>query len=141
MNGYLRLAILLLYVTFCWACNPSKRLSAPEIKALLSKTSMESKIQAEVDALFTYYGDKHLKILYDDDLKTSPALVQFAKILNGQITGIWPEGHFKNAPGCVAIRFGDHDHYQLVMIFGTGTDPSKIITPFEKINDYIYFLP
>jgi len=52
-----------------------------------------------------------------------------------------PSRYEIGVPSHVQIRFGQHFHYQYILIFRTGTDLSSIKSPFEQVTNNIYFEP
>ena len=132
-----------------WSCRPNE--SSPklppvktlELRQTLEKCSSEREIQAEVDSLFTRFGDKDSKPIYGAVLSTTPGLARFGKALSGDpLWDIVPIGHDEiGVPSHVRIRFGTHSHYQFILIFRTGSDLSSIKPPFEQVTNNVYFKP
>jgi hypothetical protein len=114
-----------------------------ELRKTLEKYSTEPEIQAEVDSLFSRFGDKESKPLYGAVLSTTPDVARFAKALsNDPLLDIVPSGYDETGvPSHVRIRFGTHFHYQFVLIFRTGSDLSSIKPPFEQVTNNIYLKP
>ena len=117
-----------------------------DVRRTLEKCSSETQLQAEVDSLFVRFGDKQWKGLYDEDLSTTPGLARFGKalshndpILDSSLV-ILPTDYY-GVPSHVDIRFGQHFHYQHVLIFRTGSDLSSIRSPYEKVTNNVYFRP
>ncbi len=116
-----------------------------DVRQTLEKCSSEREIQAEVDSLFIRFGDKKQKFLYDEDLSTTPGLARFGKALSStpySVLYIVPSGYYDiGVPSHVRIRFGQHFHYQYVLIFRTGSDLSSIKSPLEQVTKNVYFRP
>ena len=114
-----------------------------DVRQTLEKCSSETEIQAEVDSLFIRFGDKDSWPLSGADLSTTPGLVRFGKALSDDpIWGIVPSGHHEiGVPSHVEIRFGQHFHYQYILIFRTGSVLSSIKSPFEQVINNVYFKP
>jgi|SRR5579883_3305341 len=75
-------------------------------------------------------------------LSTTPSLARFGKALsNDPIWDMVPSRYEIGVPSHVQIRFGQHFHYQYILIFRTGTDLSSIKSPFEQVTNNIYFEP
>jgi hypothetical protein len=114
-----------------------------ELRQTLVKCSSEPEIQTEVDSLFSRFGDKDSKPLYGAVLATIPGLARFSKALSEDpLLDIVPSGYDKvGVPSHVEIRFGQHFHYQLILIFRTGSDLSSIKPPLEQVTNNVYFQP
>ena len=145
-KGYLAsFALLLLCAVLNWSCRPnvtSSAVTTAELQQTLEKCSSESEIQAEVDALFSRFGDKDNKSLYGAILSTTPALARFAKALSDDpLLDIAPNGYDDGVPAHVEIRFGTHSHYQFIVIFKTGSDLSSVRSPFEQVTNNVYLKP
>jgi len=132
--SYLALVALSFCAVLNWSCRPS--VSSPklppvkttELRQILEKCSSEPEIQAEVDNLFSRFGDKDSKPLYGAVLSTTPALARFGKALSSDpLWDIVPHGYDEiGVPSHVEIRFGTHSHYQFILIFRTSSDLSSI---------------
>jgi len=118
-------------------------MNAAELRQTLEKCSSEPEIQAEVDSLFSRFGDKDSKPLYGAVLATTPGLARFGKALSDDpLWDIVPSGYDEiGVPTHVRIRFGQHFHYQFILIFRTGSDLSSIKSPFEQVTNNVYFKP
>jgi hypothetical protein len=114
-----------------------------ELLQTLEKCSSEPEIQAEVDSLFSRFGDKDSKPLYGAVLSTTPGLARFGKALSDDpLWDIVPSGYDEiGVPNHVLIRFGTHSHYQFILIFRTGSDLSSIKPPLEQVTNNVYFKP
>lgn len=147
--SYLALAALSLCAVLNWSCRPnvsSPKLSpmnTVELRQTLEKCSSEPEIQAEVDSLFSRFGDKDSKPLYGAVLSTTPGVARFAKALSDDpLLDIVPSGYDEiGVPSHMLIRFGQHSHYQFILIFRTGTDLASIKSPFEQVTNNVYFKP
>ena len=150
--SYLALVGLTACAVLYWSCRsyvfspkvlPMK---TADVRQTLEKCSSETEIQAEVDSLFLRFGDKGWRPLYGTDLSTTPGLARFGKalshddpILDSSLV-ILPSDYY-GVPSHVDIRFGEHSHYQHVLIFRTGSDLSSIRSPFERVANNVYFRP
>ncbi len=114
-----------------------------DVRQTLDKCSSETEIQAEVDSLFIRFGDKDSRPLDEADFSTTPGLARFGKALSDDpLWDIVPSGYDEiGVPSHVRIRFGQHFHYQYVLIFRTGSDLSSIKSPFEQVTNNVYFKP
>jgi hypothetical protein len=116
-----------------------------DVRQTLEKCSSETELQAEVDSLFLRFGDKEWRPLYGADLSTTPGLVRLSKTLSNlpySDLDIIPSGYQDiGVPNHVRIRFGEHFHYQYILIFRTGSDLSSIKSPFERVTNNVYFKP
>jgi len=147
--SYLALVALSLCVVLNWSCRPSVSspklppMTAVELRQTLEKCSSEPEIQAEVDSLFSRFGDKDSKPLYGAVLSTIPGVARYAKALsNDPLLDIVPSGYDEiGVPSHVRIRFGTHSHYQFILIFRTASDLSSIKPPFEQVTNNVYFNP
>jgi hypothetical protein len=145
----LALVALSLCAVLNWSCRPSvsapksSPLSTTELRETLEKSASEPQIQAEVDSLFSRFGDKGWMSLYGEILSTTPGLARFSKALSDYpIWDIVPIGYNEiGVPSHVRIRFGQHFHYQFILIFRTGTDLTLIKPPFEQVTNNVYFKP
>lgn len=112
----------------------------------------EQQIQAEVDGLFSRFGENS-KFLYDRDLVSAPELVQYAKTLDNAAAALDnAAAAFHNetidieangfgglgVPCHVQLRFGPHLGVQFILIFRTGADLSALGSDYEKIAHNIY---
>lgn len=150
-NAFSHLALLALSLcaVLNWSCKPN--VSSPklppvktvELRQTLERCSSEPEIQAEVDSLFSRFGDKDSKPLYGAVLSTTPGLARFGKALSGDpLLDIVPTGYDDiGVPSHVGIQFGSHSHYQFILIFRTGSDLSSIKPPFEQVTNNVYFKP
>jgi hypothetical protein len=119
-------------------------LKTADVRQTLEKCSSETEIQAEVDSLFIRFGDKDSRPLFGAEFSTIPGLVRFGKALSGDypLLEIAPSGYHEiGVPSHVRIRFGQHFHYQYVLVFRTGSDLSSIRAPLEKVTNNVYFKP
>jgi hypothetical protein len=147
--SYLVLFGLSLCAVLIWSCrsNVLGRNVAPmktaDVRQTLEKCSSETEIQAEVHDLFIRFGDKDSRPLLGADLSTTPDLVRFGKALSDDpIWGIVPSGYHEiGVPSHLEIRFGQHFHYQYILIFRKGSDLSSIKAPFEQVANNVYFKP
>jgi len=146
---YLALIALLMCAVLNWSCRRNvstpqlSPLSTTELREMLEKSASEPEIQAEVDSLFSRFGDKDSKPLYGAVLSTTPGVARFAKALSDDpLLDIVPSGYDEiGVPSHVEIRFGTHSHYQFILIFRTGSDLSSIKPPFEQVTNTVYFHP
>ena len=146
---YLASVALSLCAVLNWSCRPnvsSPKLTAVktvELRQTLGKCSSEPEIQAEVDSLFGRLGDKSSTTLDGADLSTAPGLARFAKALSDYpLLYTVPSGYDEiGVPSHVRIQFGQHFHYQFILIFRTGSDLSSIKPPFEQVTNNVYFKP
>lgn len=146
---HLTLVALSLCAVPTWSCKPnvsSSKLSpvkTTELLQTLEKCSTEPEIQAEVDSLFSRFGDKDSKPLYGAVMSTTPGLARFGKALSDDpLWDIVPSGYDEiGVPDHVQIRFGTHSHYQFIFIFRKGLDLSSIKPPFEQVTNNVYFKP
>jgi hypothetical protein len=140
----------MLYVLLLCSCAKQDKPDSVETKvanarAALDKFTTEPKLQAQVDELFQRYGDKERKGIMVPDIPETTPLMRFQDGLkNGEIFGISPkdsEGIL--APSHVRIRFGDHSHYDFILIFPTGTDTSEEnLSPLlRKVTNNVYLDP
>ena len=146
---YLALFALSLCAVLNWSCKPN--VSSPKVPPMktseflhtLEKCSSEPEIQAEVDSLFSRFGDKDSKPLHRAVFSTAPGLARFGKALSDDpLFHIVPSGYDDiGVPSHVQIRFGQHFHYQFILIFRTGSDLSSIKPPFEQVTNNVYFKP
>jgi len=118
-------------------------IKAADVRRTLEECSSEKELQAEADSLFIQYGDKSWISLIDSDLSMAPGLAKFGNTLSRYpLWEIVPSGTNEiGVPSHVLIRFGDHFHYQYILIFRTGSDLSSIKSPFEQVTKNIYFRP
>ena len=145
----LALVALSLCVVLNWSCRPSASspklppMTAVELRQTLEKCSSEPEIQAEVDSLFSRFGDKDVEPLHRVVFSTTPGLARFGKALSDDpLFDIVPSGYYETGvPSHVEIRFGTHSHYQFILIFRTGTDLTSIKPPFEQVTNNVYFKP
>lgn len=116
-----------------------------DVRQTLEKCSSEKELQAEVDRLFLRLGDKKQRPILNADLSTTPGLARFGKALSSTPYSslyIVPSDYDEiGVPSHVRIRFGEHFHYQYVLIFRTGSDLSSIRSPYEQVTKNIYFRP
>jgi len=114
-----------------------------DVRQTLEKCSSEPEIQAEADSLFIRFGDTEWRSLDDADLSTAPSLARLGKALSDYpFWEIVPSGsHEIGVPSYVQVRFGQHSHYQYILIFRTGSDLSSIKSPFEQVTNNVYFKP
>ena len=114
-----------------------------ELRQTLEKCSSEPEIQAEVDSLFSRFGDKDSKPLYGAVLSTTPGVARFAKALSDDpLLDIVPSDDDEiGVPSHLQIRFGKHSHYQFLLVFRTGSDLSSIKLPFEQVTNNVFFKP
>lgn len=147
--SYLALVGLMACAVLNWSCRSNVfgpkvvPVKTADVRRTLEKCSSETELQAEVDSLFIRFGDKGWMSLVDADLSTTPSLARFGKALSDHpFWEIVPSGsHEIGVPSHVQIRFGQHFHYQYVLIFRTGSDLSSIRSPFEQVTNNVYFKP
>ena len=152
--SYLALVGLMACAVLNWSCRSNVfgpkvlPLKTADVRQTLERYSSEREIQAEVDSLFLRLGDKQWKVLYDEELSKTPGLARFGKALSHDdpilysSLVIWPSDDFEiGVPSHVGIRFGEHFHYQHVLIFRTGSDLSSMKSPYERVANNIYFRP
>jgi hypothetical protein len=117
-------------------------LKTADVRRTLEKCSSQTELQAEVDSLLIRFGDKKWRPIYGADLSATPGLVRCDKALRSvpySDLDIVPSGYDEiGVPSHVRIRFGQHFHYQYVLIFRTGSDLSSIGSPFEQVTKNIY---
>lgn len=118
-------------------------LRTDDVRQTLEKCSSETELQAEVDSLFIRFGDKQSRAVWGEDLSATPGLARFGKALSDDpLLDIKPSGYDEiGVPTHVRIRFGQHFHYQYVLIFRTGSDLSSMKSPYEQVTKNIYFRP
>jgi len=124
-----------------------------ELRQTLEKCSCEPEIQAEVDNLLSRPREQSCSA-DDVDFSTRPALARFSKNLHN--LSWWIEksdlgpglpGFEPGLPSHLRLRFGQHFHYQYILIFPTGTvfsspmSPYAINPPYEHVTGNIYFKP
>ena len=147
--SYLALVGLSSCAVLNWSCKSNVfrpkllPMKTADVRQTLEKCSSETEIQAEVDSLFIRFGDKDSRPLYGADLSTTPGLARFGKALSDDpLLDIMPSGYDEiGVPSHVRIRFGQHFHYQYILIFRTGSDLSSIRSPFEQVTNNVYFKP
>lgn len=147
--SHLALVALSLCAVLNWSCRPnvSSSILSPvktsELLQMLEKCSSEPEIQAEVDSLFSRFGDKDVEPLHRAVFSTAPGLARFGKALSiDPLFDIVPSGYDEiGVPSHVRIRFGQHFHYQFILIFRTGSDLSSIKPPFEQVTNNVYYKP
>ena len=149
--SYLALVALTACAVVNWSCRSDVfgpkviPLKTDDVRRTLEKCSSETEIQAEVDSLFLRFSDKKWRHLSDEDLSTTPGLARLGKALSSVPYSdlvIVPSGYDEiGVPSHVRIRFGQHFHYQYILIFRTGSNLSSIKSPFEQVAKNIYFRP
>ncbi len=79
---YLAVIALLMCAVLNWSCRRNAStpklspLSRTELKEILEKSTSEPETQAEIDSLFSRFGDKDSKPLYGPVLSTPPGLMR-----------------------------------------------------------------
>ena len=146
-------------------------LTTIELRQMLEKCSCEPGIQADVDRfLFSRLGEERpsdefgLPIINrpidspgrprsgpswqgfnDKDLSTAPALARFGNTLSNHTWEIVPRDYLEfGMPSHVRVRFGQHFHYQYLLFFRTGADPSSVMSSdqrYEHVTGNLYFKP
>jgi len=137
---YLKLLCSLTFVFLNLSCymEHTKKITVEEIRTIIENQSSVEKIQAEVDNLFSYYGDEKSRFDYEIIQIETPTLINLSDTLNGRFIGIQGTGVFRDNPGYVSIRFNGHRNVQFLMIFKSDEDLSIVKSKYKHIINNIY---
>ena len=116
----------------------TKKLTVEEIRTRIKNRSNVEEIQAEVDNLFSYYGDEKSRLIYDLNQVKIQALINLTELLDGMFIGIEGRSPYMNEPGYVCIRFNEHKNFQFPMIFRSDEDLSVTELPRKHVINNIY---
>ena len=114
-----------------------KNLSESDIRTTIENYSSVEEIQAEVDNLFSYYGDEQSRFSYNVKQVEIQALMNLADALNGEFIGVSGTGGLMDYPAYVHIRFNGHRSVQFLMIFKNDEDVSVIKSQYPNIKHII----
>jgi len=111
VNKHLKLLCLLICVGLNLSCDMiietrnmilDKKLSENEIRSTIEKSSNLEEIQAEVDSLFSHYGDsEQRRFSYDLNQVEIPVLTNLADALDGMFIGMEGKNLFTDEPDYV----------------------------------------